>query len=286
MTFEPPVAKTLLLRFEKGVLHVTLNRPEARNAMNLVMVRELGDLFATIEARRDVRAVVLRGGGGHFCAGADVKDMAAARAAEPAADGRDPIAVVNAQFGELVDRVNRAPQVVLAVLEGSVLGGGFGLACVADVALALNGASFGLPETGLGLPPAQIAPFLVQRLGFSEARRLAVTGARFDGAEAARLGVVHEAHADTASLEAALGRVLENVLRCAPDAIAATKRILLASQRTSQEPSALITEAAQLFAAAARGPEGQEGTMAFIEKRLPAWAEASAAGRPPGRTKD
>jgi isohexenylglutaconyl-CoA hydratase len=273
MTFEPPACKTLLLRFENGVLFATINRPEARNAMSLVMVRELGDLFSSIEARRDVRTVVLRGAGGHFCAGGDVKDMAAARAADPGPDGKDPIAVVNAQFGELVDRVNRSPQVVIAVLEGSVFGGGFGLACVADVALALNSASFGLPETGLGLPPAQIAPFLVQRLGLSQARRLAVTGARFDGAEAARLGVVHEAHADPASLEGALARLLEEVMRCAPDAIAATKRILYACHQKSGEPAALIDEAARLFAAAARGAEGQEGTMAFIEKRLPAWAK-------------
>jgi isohexenylglutaconyl-CoA hydratase len=271
MTFVVPAAKSLVLRFERGVLHVGFNRPEARNAMSLVMVRELVDLFASVETRRDVRAVVLRGAGGHFCAGGDVKDMAAARAAEPAADGKDPIAAVNAQFGELVDRVNRAPQVIVAVLEGSVFGGGLGLACVADVALALSSASFGLPETGLGLPPAQIAPFLVQRLGLSQARRLAVTGARFDGAEAAHLGVVHEAHPDTTSLEAALRRVLEDVMRCAPDAIAATKRILLASQRA--DPAAMIDEAARLFAAAARSGEGQEGTMAFIEKRRPAWAE-------------
>jgi isohexenylglutaconyl-CoA hydratase len=275
MTFEPPATKTLLIRFDNGILDVTLNRPEARNAMSLVMVRELGDLFSSIEPRRDVRAVVLRGAAGHFSAGGDVKDMAAARGADPGADGKDPIAVVNAQFGELVDRVNRAPQVVIAVLEGSVFGGGFGLACVADVALAHSSATFGLPETGLGLPPAQIAPFLVQRLGVSQARRLAVTGARFDGAEAARLGVVHEAHADKASLDAALARVLEQVMRCAPDAIAATKRILHASHRQRIEPAALIDEAALLFAAAARGAEGEEGTMAFIEKRLPAWAKTA-----------
>jgi isohexenylglutaconyl-CoA hydratase len=273
MTFTLPETKTLLLRFDRGVLHVTINRPEARNAMSLVMVRELGDLFADIEARRDVRAVVLRGAGGHFCAGGDVKDMAAARSADPGPDGKDPIAVVNAQFGELVDRVNRAPQVVIAVLEGSVFGGGFGLACVADVALAASSASFGLPETGLGLPPAQIAPFLVQRLGVSQARRLAVTGARFDGTEAARIGVVHECHPDAAALDAALARVIEEVTRCAPDAIAATKRILHESHTQSLPPVALIEEAARLFAAAARGAEGQEGTMAFIEKRLPAWAK-------------
>jgi isohexenylglutaconyl-CoA hydratase len=275
MTFAPPICKALLLRFENGVLHVTLNRPEARNAMSLVMVSELGDLMAAIEPERGVRAVVLRGAGGHFSAGGDVKDMAAARAADMAADGKDPIAIVNARFGELIDRVNRAPQVVIAVLEGAVFGGGFGLACVADVALALASASFGLPETGLGLPPAQIAPFLVQRLGLSQARRLAVTGARFDGTEAARLGVVHEAHPDGAALDAALARVLTEVARCAPAAIAATKRILFESYARDREPAALIEEAARLFAAAARGPEGQEGTMAFIEKRLPAWAKSA-----------
>jgi len=113
----------------------------------------------------------------------------------------------------------------------------------------------------------------VQRLGLSQARRLAVTGARFDGAEAARIGVVHEAHPDTPSLEAALARVLEEVLRCAPDAIAVTKRILQASYPQGAAREALIDEAARLFGAAARGPEGQEGTMAFIEKRLPTWAK-------------
>jgi isohexenylglutaconyl-CoA hydratase len=275
MTFQLPECKTLLLRLADGVVHATINRPEARNAMSLVMVRELGDLFAKIEDDREIRAVVLRGAGGHFCAGGDVKDMAVARGADPGPDGKDPIAVVNAQFGELVARVNGAPQVTIAVLEGSVFGGGFGLACVADVALALKEASFGLPETGLGLPPAQIAPFLVQRLGISQARRLAVTGARFDGAEAARLGVVHEAHADVASLDAALTRVLGEVTRCAPGAIAVTKRLLAESYRQNGATPALIDEAASLFAIAARSAEGQEGTMAFIEKRLPAWAQGS-----------
>jgi isohexenylglutaconyl-CoA hydratase len=275
MTFQLPECKTLLLRLADGVVHATINRPEARNAMSLVMVRELGDLFTKIEDDREIRAVVLRGAGGHFCAGGDVKDMAMARGADPGPDGKDPIAVVNAQFGELVARVNGAPQVTIAVLEGSVFGGGFGLACVADVALALKDASFGLPETGLGLPPAQIAPFLVQRLGISQARRLAVTGARFDGTEAARLGVVHEAHADVASLDAALTRVIGEVTRCAPGAIAVTKRILAESYRHNGATPALIEEAASLFAIAARSAEGQEGTLAFIEKRLPAWAQCS-----------
>src|SRR4029079_5328179 len=130
---------------------------------------------------RDVRVMVLRGTGGHFCAGGDIKDMAKARMSTLKAGEPDPVGAVKRAFGRAITKVDRAPQAVVAVLEGAVLGGGFGLACVADVAIAHAGANFGLPETSLGLPPAQIAPFLVRRLGLSQARRLAVTGARLSG---------------------------------------------------------------------------------------------------------
>jgi isohexenylglutaconyl-CoA hydratase len=181
-----------------GVLHLTLNRPEARNAMSLQMVAELRQVLLDAEATAGkpdaVRVVVLRGAGGHFCAGADLKDMAGARmrAVQAAGPGApDPIAEVNAAFGELCVAYARTPLAVVAVLEGTVMGGGFGLACVADVAIASETANFRLPETSLGVVPAQIAPFLVERLGYSQAKRLAVTGGRLDAAAALRLGLVH-----------------------------------------------------------------------------------------------
>ncbi|MFZ3219078.1 MAG: enoyl-CoA hydratase/isomerase family protein, partial [Rhodoferax sp.] len=153
-------------------LHITLNRPESRNAMSLQMVAELRQVLQGAEATAGqpdaVRVVVLRGSGGHFCAGADLKDMAGARMrAMQATDGGDPIAEVNAAFGELCVAYSRTPLAVVAVLEGTVMGGGFGLACVADVAIASETAAFRLPETSLGVVPAQIAPFLVERLGYS-----------------------------------------------------------------------------------------------------------------------
>jgi len=262
------VYETLALRADGPVLHLTLNRPATRNAMSLAMVGELRQALADAEAGGRTRAVVLRGAGGHFCAGADLKDMAAARMA-PRTDGADPVAAVNARFGELCVAYAASPLVVVAVLEGSVMGGGFGLACVADVALAGHSARFRLPETALGMVPAQIAPFLVERLGYSQARRLAVTGGRVDAAQALALGLVHECHADDA-LDAALAAVLRDVLACAPGAVAATKALMARARFTP--PAELVADAAAVFSRCAQGPEGLEGTTAFLQKRPPAWA--------------
>ena len=248
------------------VLHLTLNRPEARNAMSLAMVGELRAALCQAEDDGDVRAIVLRGSGGHFCAGGDLKDMAAARMSH---DGASAIAAVNARFGELCVAFARTGIAVIAAVEGTVMGGGFGLACVADVVLASDSAQFRLPETSLGVVPAQIAPFLVERLGYAEARRLAVTGGRLDASEALALRLVHEVH-PAHQLDAAVLRVVSDVLRCAPHAVAASKALI--ARARLQPPSALIGEAAEVFAQAVLGPEGTEGTTAFIQKRAPAWA--------------
>ncbi len=260
-----PHCETLLLKFEAGVLHVTLDRPDSRNAMSLAMVGELRAVLAAVNQDRNVRALVLRGAGGHFCAGGDIKDMAGARAR-----GGDAYRELNRAFGALLEEAQQVPQVLIAVLEGAVLGGGFGLACVSDIAIASTTARFGLPETSLGIVPAQIAPFVVKRIGLTQARRLALSAARFDGAEALRLGLVHFSEPD-AELEQRLQQVLEQVRQCAPGANATTKVLLLASE---DEPlDALLDRAAGLFADAVLGSEGVEGTMAFVQKRRPKWAQ-------------
>ena len=260
---------TLATSSQGGVLRVTLARPEVRNAMSLQMVDELCAVLAQAEAGGDVRAIVLRGAGGHFCAGADLQDLAQARQRELAGES-DAIAAVNARFGHLCGAFARTGLATIAVLEGTVMGGGLGLACVVDVALAGQGAQLRLPETSLGVVPAQIAAFLVERVGPSQARRLAVTGGRLDAAQALAIGLVHEVHADGAALEAALAATLAQVLSCAPGAIAATKTLMARALHT---PAAdLVDDAARVFAQAARGPEGVEGMTAFLQKRSPAWA--------------
>ncbi len=263
-----PALETVDARLDGAALHLTLQRPEVRNAMSLRMVDELRRALAAAEASGTVRVVVLRGAGGHFCAGGDIKDMAAARLM-PAVQGEDPIAMVSAKFGEICAAFARTPLALVAVLEGTVMGGGFGLACIADIALAGESVAFRLPEVTLGVVPAQIAPYLVERVGVSQARRLAVSGARVGAAQALAIGLVHAVHKD-ADLDAALAAVLHDVLQCAPDAVAQTKRLVTLSRLT---PAAdLIAHAATVFSRAVQGTEGVEGTTAFIQKRRPSWA--------------
>ncbi|MEY3252674.1 MAG: hypothetical protein RL227_1647 [Pseudomonadota bacterium] len=268
MSVELVEFKTLALKRERGVLHVTLNRPAQRNAMSLAMVRELRAALAQAEAGGDVRAIVLRGAGGHFCAGADVADLASARAR--LAENPRAIEETNAAFGELCGAYAATGIATVAVVEGACMGGGLGLACVADVTLAAASAQFRLPETRLGLVPAQIASFLVERLGVAEARRLAVTGATLDAAAALQLRLAHAA----GDADALLAATLSDILACAPGAIAATKALM--AKARLQSPAALVAEAAAVFSRSALGPEGQEGTMAFLQKRKPIWAPDAA----------
>jgi isohexenylglutaconyl-CoA hydratase len=157
----------------------------------------------------------------------------------------------------------------VAALEGTVMGGGFGLACVTDVALAADDTVFRLPETSLGVLPAQIAPFLVERLGFAEAKRLAVTGSRITAVEALQIRLVHEVHPIDA-IDAAVSRVVGDILNCAPGALAATKHLM--AKARWERPAALVQEAAVAFSRAALGQEGIEGTTAFLQKRKAQWA--------------
>ncbi len=259
-------APALLLRREAGVLHVTLNRPEVRNALSMAVVLELREALVAAEGDGVTRVLVLRGAGGHFSAGADLRDMASARG-QLATDDQ-AVAKVNAAFGELCVAFADTGLATVAVLEGTVMGGGLGLACVADVALAGTSAVFRLPETSLGVVPAQIAPFLVERLGYAEAKRLAVTGGKLDADAALRLRLVHAVHA-AGALDHALAAVLGDILQCAPGAVAATKALL--AQARFHTPASLVQQAAQAFSTAALGAEGTEGTTAFLQRRKASW---------------
>lgn len=275
---------TLQVQLTQGVCTLTLNRPEVRNAMSMTMVQELIAALERAEADPAVRVVVLRGAGGHFCAGGDIGDMAQARmklaqqqaqqGAGEAVNERNPIEAVSAAFGRLCLVYARSHLPIVTVLEGTVMGGGFGLTCVSDVSLARDNVSFRLPETSLGIVPAQIAPFLVERLGYAEAKRLSVTGAKIDAQEALTIRLVHEVHGDEASLDAALQRTLNRILACGPKAIAETKTLLSRARHTSAEY--LIDDAATVFARAVLSDEGQEGTGAFMQKRTPSWVPPAA----------
>lgn len=261
-----PDCETLLLSLDAGVLTVTLNRPEKKNAMNGTMVDELMATFDAIKDDRTVRAVVLKGAESTFCAGGDISGMNA-RGDDPARAAWE----FNRAFGRMITAVDKAPQVVIALLEGAVLGGGFGLACISDIAIADQSARMGMPETGLGIIPAQIAPFVVARIGLTQARRLALTGDWIKGEEATRLGISHYVTDGAEAMQAQLNAVLKQVRRAAPGANAVTKQLI--HEVGVLEHEALLDAAAGYFADALTSEEGREGTAAFMGKRLPKWAE-------------
>lgn len=273
---ELPKTETLALRLDDGALWVTLDRADVRNAMNKQLVEELTAVAEHAATDDSVRALVIRGSGGHLCAGGDIREMAAARATTPKAPGdADPLAAMNRGFGTMLTAIERCPKAVVVVAEGAAMGGGVGLCCAADITIGLPGLKVRLPETGLGIPPAQIAPFLVRRLGLSETRRLAVTGGSLDLDRCLAIGLCHETATDGAALEVLLAGLLDRIRKTAPGATAMTKRLVFACVRPDDAAmDAVLDAAATDFAAAARSAEAMEGMQAFLEKRQPNWKQA------------
>jgi isohexenylglutaconyl-CoA hydratase len=167
-------------------------------------------------------------------------------------------------------KLNEQPQAVIILVEGAAIGGGLGLACVGDVTIVTRDARFRLSETSLGIPPAQIAPFVTERVGLTQARRLMLTGARFKGEEAVHYGIGHILAEDTADMEAKCAQVLEQIALCAPGANAITKGIVF--ETTRRPRSDALDFASRGFASCMLSDEGREGVTAFVEKRKPTWA--------------
>jgi len=262
---------TILAEMRGSVLTLTMNRPTVRNAMSLEMVTELRDALARAEAGGKVRVIVLRGAGGTFCSGGDISDMAKARG-QAVEGGPDPFVAVNRVFGEMCVAFASTGLAVITVVEGAAMGGGFGLVCVSDVTIAARDAKFGLPETSLGVVPAQIVPLLIERVGYSQTKRLAIVGGFVDADEALAIDLVHEIADD---LDAAIEMQVARILRCAPGALAVTKTLIREARLAPL--GAMVDRAAEIFATALRSPEGQEGTTAFLQKRRPAWAAETGA---------
>jgi isohexenylglutaconyl-CoA hydratase len=260
--------ETLIVARDGPVLKIAMNRPEARNALSPAMVRELTQAFQ--EARDDagIRVVVLTGAGGTFCAGGDLKGMEQRNAS---GDGSATAAAAsNRRFGALLEMADALPKAVIVLIEGAAMGGGVGLVAISDWAIADRAAQIGTPEVTVGLVPAQIAPFLTARIGYTQARRMATYGLRLDAENALRVGLVHELADGRDDLLAKGVAAVNQVLRCSPEAVAETKKLVRASLREPLGPT--LDAASHTFAAALAG-DAREGIRAFVEKRKPAWAK-------------
>ncbi len=266
MTTLPDTANLVLER-EHSVLRIWFDRPEARNALTAEVTSELSAVLDAVRDDRSIRTLVIRGKGGVFCAGGDIKSFMSSM---QGAGDAGVIARGNRSFGDLMIKLNEQPQVVVMLVEGGAVGGGFGLACVGDVTIVEKETRFQLSETSLGIPPAQIAPFVVERVGLTQARRLMLTGARFKGEEAVRLGIGHFLADGVEDVDRLCKDVLAQVAHCAPGANAATKAIIFEVARRKRADA--LDFAAEGFARCLLSDEGREGIAAFLEKRKARWA--------------
>lgn len=266
---------------------VTLHHPATRNALSPDMVAELSQTIAQAAEDSSVRTFVLRGSAGFFCAGGNVGNFQS-RLQANADEGEDPVVSRNRAFGHVLQALTALPMPVLAVVEGAAMGGGMGLACCADIVLATQDARFALSETGLGLIPAQIAPFVQARVGRRVALRLGLSGERVSGALAQSLGLVDALAADSQALNALQAQWLNRILACGPQANRSLKALLSrpASDNSSDALGAWLDDAAQRFAQCMRS-EGAEGIAALRERRTPTWAvtlQATDVARLHGRS--
>jgi len=242
------------LRSERDgdVLRITLARPDRRNAFDAALIRELAEAFVAVGR---ARAVVLAGDGPSFSAGADVEWMRAS--AELSYE--ENLADANA-LRAMLEAIDGCPAPVVARVQGHALGGGAGLVAASDIAVAAPDAVFAFSEVKLGIIPAVVSPFVLARIGPGAARRYFVTGERFTAETALRIGLVHEL---AANLDAAVERVVAELLSAGPQAARWAKRLV------RERPAG--AETARWIAERRTSEEGQEGLRAFLEKRPPSW---------------
>ncbi len=262
-----PDVENLLLEKDADTLTIWFNRPEVRNALSQAVADDLAAVLEALPGEADIRFVILRGKGGVFCAGGDLKMF---KTVFQGGAKREDIVGFNADFGRLMKAVHALPQLFVVLIEGAAMAGGLGLSCIADVVVTTADAKYSLTEVTLGIPPAQITPVVMKRIGASEARRLLLTAARFDGNEAGRLGFAHFVVEDAEALEATGAEILAQARKGAPGAIARTKEIINAVNRL--EGDELVLFAAERFADSLLGDEAREGLAAFAEKRQPNWS--------------
>ncbi len=255
-------APDILESFERGVLTLTLNRPDRHNAFDDGLIAALQAGLARAESDADVRVVLLTGAGASFCAGADLRWMKSKAHLGPAENAADALAMAG-----LFARLDALPKPVVARVHGPAMGGGVGLAACADIVVAGPKAEFALSEVRLGMAPAVISPFVVRKIGPSRARDWFLTGDKVN-AQAAYVGGLVQRLADTdESLDALVASTVQSLLRGAPGALAACKDLAKHAhlwERPEERTS-------QLIATLRASDEGQEGMRAFLERRSPAW---------------
>ena len=256
--------KTILLdRDNRGVVTITLNRPEKHHAFNAAMIRALHEAAEMITQDNSIHAVVVQSTGPNFCAGGDLGWMKD----QHDADRSGKIAEAT-KLAMMLKAFHDLPCPVLCRVQGNAFGGGLGLMAVADIVIAVDSARFALTETKLGLIPATIGPFVVAKIGGAAARSVFITGSIMSASRARDMGLVSLSVTETA-LDETVARELKTALNAAPGAMARAKAMLRAF--TAPDLDAQITQAITHLADCWESDETAAGIAAFFNKEKAPW---------------
>ena len=247
---------------DRGVTTLTLNRPDQYNAMDRAFIDELKITIDKLGS--NTRVLVIAGAGKHFCAGADINWMKQSAELSDEQNQADAMAL-----SDMLDTVNSFSRPTIARVHGAALGGGTGLICCCDIAVASESAKFAFSEVKLGIMPATISPYALAAIGPRAARRYFLTAEHIDAVDAYRLGLVHDV-CSTENLDHRVEEIINTLLQCAPHAQGATKK-LIADVAGRAIDDALRQNLGSQLATIRAGKEAQEGLGAFLDKRKPRW---------------
>ncbi len=265
-----PMSDALHVHHQGAVATLSLNRPELHNAFDAGLIQALTEALEAVGNDPSVRAVVLAGNGASFSAGADLQWMRAMASASQEENRIDALALAR-----LMRTLDELPKPTIARVQGASFGGGVGLVACCDIAIAAEGARFGLTESRLGLLPAVISPYVIAAIGPRQARRWFATGEHFEAATALQIGLVHQVVAADA-LDAAVQAQLALLAKAGPVAAASAKILVREVCAAVGDRDGLDRANAGLIAALRASDEGKEGLSAFLEKRAPSWADRKA----------
>lgn len=256
---------TVALSIDNRIARVTLNRPEIHNAFNEVMIAELLEVFQKLKNDEKLRVVILSGEGKSFCAGADIHWMKKMKNYTYQENFEDALALANLMY-----EMFSFPKPLVGRINGAAIGGGTGLVSVCDIVVAAEDAKFSFSEVKIGLVPACISPYILNRVGFTKANILFLTGERFDAHRALDVGLVDEV-VPLSILDRRVDRLAEELISSGPQALATAKKLLRDIPQMAMEEKR--RHSAEVLAKLRISDEGQEGLAAFLEKRKPRWAE-------------
>jgi methylglutaconyl-CoA hydratase len=261
----PNNSRSVLLEIDdRKVASVVLNRPAVNNAYNGDFIQDMLSAIDAIDKVAGLRAVVIKGKGKHFQAGADLNWINTVRVSSPEENIR-----VSRATAEAVQRLNLAPVPTVALVQGACFGGGTGIIAACDVVIAADNAIFSIAEVRWGLTAAIIIPQLNDAIGVRQVRRYALTGERFDAQEARRIGLVHQV-VPLAELEAAGARVVDQLLQNGPEAISQTKALAIEAAGSGMDTEK-FKRLIEAHARKRQSAEAAEGLLSFAEKRAARW---------------